>query len=121
MNTFTLAVAGIDVNNFGFTEALQVALIGMTVVLSELALIAVFIMLISKAVRSFEGKRGKNQPAESPVASAQAVPSPSAMQSSGELKLVGVDEPTAAVIMAIVSNQSGIPLNKLSFKSIKAI
>ena len=35
--------------------------------------------------------------------------------------LFDVDEKTAAVIMAIVSNESGIPLNRLQFKSIKAI
>ena len=37
----------------------------------------------------------------------------------GTLELDGVDEPTAAVIMAIVSDESGIPLNRLLFKSIK--
>jgi hypothetical protein len=32
-----------------------------------------------------------------------------------------VDEPTAAMIMAIVSDESGIPLSELCFKSIKLI
>lgn len=41
--------------------------------------------------------------------------------SSGELRLVNVDEKTAAMIMAIVSDESQIPLSELSFKSIKAI
>ena len=39
--------------------------------------------------------------------------------SSGELELVETDEKTAAVIMALVSYKSGIPLNRLSFKSIR--
>ena len=43
----------------------------------------------------------------------------SSTQSQGTLELDGVDEPTAAVIMAIVSDESGIPLNRLLFKSIK--
>ena len=51
-------------------------------------------------------------------AAVQGTPLP-ATQSEGELLLVKTDEPTAAVIMAIVSNQSKIPLNRLSFKSIK--
>ena len=41
--------------------------------------------------------------------------------SSGELKLKNVDEKTAAMIMAIVSNDSQIPLSELCFKSIKAV
>lgn len=41
--------------------------------------------------------------------------------SAGELKLINVDEKTAAIIMAIVSHESQIPLSELSFKSIKAI
>lgn len=41
--------------------------------------------------------------------------------SAGELKLIGVDEKTAAMIMAIVSDESQIPLSELQFKMIKAI
>ena len=39
--------------------------------------------------------------------------------SSGTLVLKEVDEPTAAMIMAIVSDESGIPLERLIFRSIK--
>ena len=41
--------------------------------------------------------------------------------SSGTLKLKNVDEPTAAMIMAIVSDESGIPLSELCFKSIRLV
>lgn len=41
--------------------------------------------------------------------------------SSGELKLKNVDEKTAAMIMAIVSDETKIPLSELCFKSISAI
>lgn len=40
---------------------------------------------------------------------------------SGQLLLVDVDEKTAALIMAIVSDESGIPLSELCFRQIKAI
>lgn len=40
--------------------------------------------------------------------------------SGGELTLYNVDEPTAAMIMAIVCDQTDIPLNELRFISIKA-
>jgi Na+-transporting methylmalonyl-CoA/oxaloacetate decarboxylase gamma subunit len=41
--------------------------------------------------------------------------------SQGELKLLGLDEKTAAMVMAIVSDESKIPLSKLQFKMIKAV
>ena len=41
--------------------------------------------------------------------------------SSGALKLKNVDEHTAAMIMAIVSDESGIPLKELVFKSITLV
>jgi len=39
----------------------------------------------------------------------------------GTLNLYKTDEKTAAVIMAIVSKESGVPLNRLKFNSIKLI
>lgn len=96
------------------------AALGITVVMATLALIAVFIILISKIIRVVEGKAKKAQP-EAPVAAAPSgVPMPEGMN-NGEVDLIGVDEKTAAVIMAIVSQQSNIPLNRLSFKSIKLV
>ena len=95
------------------------AVLGITVVMATLALIAVFILIISKIIRFIESKAAKNtsapvhQTAE-PVAVADGT-------NKGEVELIGVDEKTAAVIMAIVSQQSDIPLNRLSFKSIKLI
>jgi len=41
--------------------------------------------------------------------------------SSGELKLYDVEDHIAAMIMAIISNESGIPLYELRFKSIKLL
>jgi hypothetical protein len=35
--------------------------------------------------------------------------------------LIGVDEPTAAVIMAVISSKSGIPLEKLAFRTIRIL
>ena len=48
------------------------------------------------------------------------VPMPEGMN-EGEVELINTDEKTAAVIMALVSHNSGIPLNRLSFKSIKLL
>ncbi len=65
-----------------------------------------------KAAASAPAEEKKQTPAAAPVAAAVGV-------SSGELDLVDTDEKTAAVIMALVSYKSGIPLNRLSFKSIR--
>lgn len=100
-------------NNLELTGSmLIVALVGILIVLVELGILAVLIQGISKIVRALEGAVSKK-----PAAPAAAAPAPAAP--SAGVQLVGVDEPTAAVVMAIVSNESGIPLNRLSFKSIK--
>ena len=58
--------------------------------------------------------------AAAPAASA-AAPKKVAPGSAGELKLYDVEPKTAAMIMAIVANQMGKPLNELRFKSIKEV
>ena len=106
--------------------ALQVSLFGIIMVFLLLIILAVLIMIISRVVRFGEnlaGKKGKkntasDEPAPVQQSAAAGAPLPGT-QSQGTLELDGVDEPTAAVIMAIVSDESGIPLNRLLFKSIK--
>lgn len=107
------------------TDALATSLIGITTVICILAVIAVLIILVSKVIRAIEGAATKKAP-EAPAATATTatapagVPMPAGMN-QGELELINTDEKTAAVIMAIVSDKSGIPLNRLSFKSIKLV
>ncbi len=105
------------------TDALATSAIGITTVMIILAIIAVLIILVSKVIRAIEGAASKKAPAAAtaPVTAAPAgVPMPAGMN-QGELELVNTDEKTAAIIMAIVSDKSGIPLNRLSFKSIKLV
>lgn len=108
---------------FTLTDALATSLIGITTVILILAIIAVLILLVSKVIRAIESKTAK-APTEAktaaPVAAPAGVPMPAGMN-QGQLELIDTDEKTAAVIMAIVSNKSGIPLNRLSFKSIKLL
>ena len=105
-------------------EALMTSLVGIVTVICILAIIAVLIILVSKVIRAVEGaatKKAPATPAAAPAASAPAgVPMPAGMN-QGELELINTDEKTAAIIMAIVSDKSGIPLNRLSFKSIKLV
>ena len=108
-----------------FLYALQVSLFGIVIVFALLIILAILIMIISRIVRAGESiASNKKKKAKAPVAPAQVqaqtagTPLPDTL-SQGSLVLEGVDEPTAAVIMAIVSDESGIPLNRLMFKSIK--
>ena len=84
-----------------------------------LAVIFVVAALYSLYARIKSGKAEKAAPAEEKKAPAAAPASADPTVGSGELELVETDEKTAAVIMALVSYKSGIPLNRLSFKSIR--
>ncbi len=101
-----------DAMDFG--KAALVAVVGFITVIVVLAVIALFI----KAIAAIFDKTSKT--AKAPVAPTLAAPAaPAAQSAQSGVELVGVDEPTAAVIMAIVSHQSGISLDRLAFKSIK--
>ncbi len=111
-------------------ETLLVAVAGILVVIAELALITVLILGISKILRSIESKLtgGNEEVSEdkvtsvtpaTPVAAPAPAAAPAAYAAVPSVQLVDVDEPTAAVVMALVSAQTGIPLERLWFKSIK--
>lgn len=98
-------------------ESLLVSVYGMAVVFVVLIALCLFLALLSKINGAFKKKEGasRNESSE------QAAPAANTEAASGELKLIDVDEKTAAIIMAIVSHESGIPLSELQFKSIKAL
>lgn len=107
------------------SESLLVALFCMAVVFGVLAALFLLIRLFSA---SFGVLNKKKLETISSVTSTSEVPVVNHVSqnegkelSSSTLKLVNVDEPTAAMIMAIVSDESGIPLSELCFKSIKLI
>lgn len=96
------------------SESLLVALFCWAVVFSVLIVLFAIIRVFSFALKAFSKKA-----VEIPAAAAETEPEEEF--SSGALKLKDVDEQTAAMIMAIVSDESGIPLSELIFKSIKQI
>lgn len=109
-------------------EALNVSATGFIVVLIILALLACIIVILSKVIRSFSGekknvqekkKEVKPAPAKEKSAVTTAPVSQASAVASNGLTLYKTGEKTAAAIMAIVSHESGIPLNRLDFKSIK--
>lgn len=112
-------------NGITISEALGVSVTGIIVVLIVLAILAVLVLLLSKGIRLFvKDKKSAPKKAESVPAPEVSKPQGTALpdtQSIGTLDLYKTDEKTAAVIMAIVSYESGIELNRLRFNSIKLI
>ena len=115
----------------GMGDTLKIAAVGFVIVLVVLAFIAVLIMMISKIFSVVSGA-GKKETTESkapaaapvqtaPVQTAPAAAAPATVATPGYLHLEGVSEANAAVIMALVSHNTGIPLNKLAFHSIKCL
>ncbi len=87
------------------------------------AVVAVLLILYVYIAKAINSKKNVEAPAKSSdkkeTLDASSFNRPTGpASSSGDLELVGTDEKTAAVIMAIVSDKSGIPLNRLQFKSI---
>ncbi len=95
------------------------------VVFGVLFLMYILISLSGKIIQGITKVGAKEEPAKAAPAAAAAAPAapaaPEEIFSSGSLKLKNCDEKTAAMIMAIVADDSGIPLEELVFKSIKLV
>lgn len=103
---------------FGIGNALVVSLIGVCVVLMELALLAVSIVLIGKVIGIFT-KKGKSAQTAPAVETSDSNEVPTI--GDRKVKLYDVDEKTAAMVMALVAHETQIPLDKLDFKFIKKV
>ena len=109
--------------NIGVGEALLISLCGFVTVFLLLLFLIVVIKIISTVVMAIEGK-GKTAP--TPAAEAPA-PAPVKEEEKpskpwdGKLQLIDVDEETAACIMAIISDETDIPLDELQFRRIQAL
>ncbi len=84
------------------------------ILVSAFAVIFILYVYIAKAVNA---KKAPAAQEASEPAKAAPVNAPAAVYSGPQL--IGVEEKDAAVIMAIVSDKTGIPLNRLRFDSIK--
>lgn len=107
----------------GFLTALFIVL----VVFAALALVYILIKIVSAALRK---NKNDNQvqhqttgtiPHEIKQNEVQNIVPEDGAAFGGTLKLQNVDDQTAAMIMAIISDTSGIPLSELCFKSIRLI
>ena len=108
-------------DNIGILEAGVIALLGYAVVFFGLILLMIVVMVMGKI---FMAKAKKAAAAPAPAAApveVAAVDAPTAPGSAGKLKLHDVEPKTAAMIMAIVADKMGKPINELRFISIKEV
>lgn len=101
------------------TAALIVVL-GMAVVFFGLILL----MFVTKIAGAIIGRKKAAAPAAAPAAAAPAAPAAKnapAPGSAGKIALHNVPDKTAAMLMAIVADRTGKPLNQLRFISIREV
>jgi len=99
-------------------DSLGVDVFGLAVVFAVLIGLSLVIKLISLVIGKFQNKASAESESQTNIP--DALPkAQEAQYADGELKLFDVDEKTAALIMAIVSDESKIPLSQLQFKSIR--
>ena len=118
------AQTAVDLENISIPNAGIVALLGYATVFAGLIALMIVITLLGKAFTA-PAKRKKDAseaPATSVVAAPAAPAAPAeAPGTAGQLKLHDVPPKTAAMIMAIVADKMGKPLNELRFISIKEV
>ena len=111
--------------NISFGNAAVVALLGYCVVFFGIVLLMCVITIMGKIFMAKANKAKAAAPAPAAAAPATVTPvaaaAPEAPGTAGQLKLHDVPPKTAAMLMAIVANQMGKPLNELRFISIKEV
>ncbi len=100
-------------------EALGTAVLGYAVVFLGLILLMIVLLIVGKIMH--REKAPAAVPAAAPVKAAPAEPAPKAPGAAGELKLYNTDPKDAAMVMAVVADSLGKPLNELRFISIREV
>ncbi|MBQ9945579.1 MAG: OadG family protein [Clostridia bacterium] len=111
----------------GIGQTLLISVVGFAVVFIVLGFLAIFVFCMGKVFDILQSKKESKEKAAvvTPAtavstASPEGTPLPS-NQSIGDLTLINCTEEEAAVIMAVTSAKSGIPLNRLKFNTIKCL
>ncbi len=115
MNIITAASA---LDEISAADAGIVAVLGYGVVF--VGLIALMLVVIAFG-KLFSAKSKKAAVEAAPVVEAPAPAAPTAPGAAGQLKMHNVPPKTAAMLMAIVADKMGKPLNELRFISIKEV
>ena len=121
-----------DLENISILNAGIVALLGYAVVFFGLILLMLVVIGMGKIFIAKDKKAAEaaaaakatmpaNVPPVAAPAAAPAVSADAAPGTAGQLKLYDTPPKTAAMLMAIVANKMGKPLNELRFISIKEV
>ena len=128
------SAAAVDLVNISMLNAGIVALLGYAVVFFGLILLMLVLMALGRVFIARDARLAAQTAArEAEMTSVPVAPhtkgeivlphhsAPAAPGTAGQLKLHDVDPKTAAMVMAIVANKLGKPLNELRFTSIKEV
>ena len=115
-----LVANALGLSNLSIGDAGLYALLGYAIVFLGLILLMLVVMTIGKIFVARDQKAAKAVP-EAPVVVEAPQPKPEAPGAAGMLKLHDVEPKTAAMLMAIVADKMGKPINELRFISIKEV
>ncbi|MBE6995012.1 MAG: hypothetical protein E7423_10325 [Ruminococcaceae bacterium] len=106
-------------------NGLGYSVLGLGVVFLMLVILMAIITVMGKVVASKEKPAANPIPAPAATKAVEPTPVkpllPPAPGSAGSIDLHGVEPRKAAMIMAIVADEMGVPVNELRFKSIKEL
>ena len=111
--------------NISIPNAAIAALLGYCVVFVGLVLLMCVVILMGKLMAAKKAAPATAAPEAAPAAPAAApapvAEGPVAPGTAGQVKRFDVPDKEAAMLMAIVAEKTGKPLNELRFKSIKEV
>ena len=124
-----MLAAAPDLENISIANAAIVAVLGYAVVFFGLILLMTVVICMGKAFIAKDNKAAAKADAAKAAIPTPVVPvvdaAPAAQDlapgTAGQLKLYDTPPKTAAMIMAIVADKMGKPLNELRFISIKEV
>lgn len=107
-----------DLINISVGDAAITALLGYAVVFIGIIMLMILVMFVGDLMFKSAKRKAAKAPAAAPAAPAAPAAAPG---TAGELKLYDTDPRDAAMVMAIVADKLGKPLNELRFKSIREV
>ena len=110
--------------NLSILDAGIVAVLGYAVVFFGIVLLMGVVMAMGRIFVALDRRAAAKtaaQLAAIPAPTVEQLPQPTAPGAAGSVKLHGVEPKTAAMLMAIVADKLGKPLNELRFISIKEV
>ena len=107
-----------DLINISVGDAAMTALLGYAVVFIGIIMLMILVMFVGDLMFKSAKRKAAKAPAAAPAAPAAPAAAPG---TAGELKLYDTDPRDAAMVMAIVADKLGKPLNELHFKSIREV